>query len=106
MLYSGSRKPPICRYPAVRVAARHGRMPISMEQKRLIPLTYPALDSREELAVLETLRAGALAGDGRFCRLVEAQLRELCGVPHALLTTSCTHALEMAMLTLDLAPGD
>src|SRR6266496_4306861 len=77
-----------------------------MEQKRLIPLTYPALDSSEELAVLDTIRAGMLAGDGRYCRLVEAQLRELCGVPYALLTTSCTHALEMAMLTLDLAPGD
>jgi dTDP-4-amino-4,6-dideoxygalactose transaminase len=77
-----------------------------MEAKRLIPLTYPALDSTEELAVLETIRTGVLAGDGHYCRMVEAQLRKLCDVPYALLTTSCTHALEMAMLTLDLAPGD
>jgi dTDP-4-amino-4,6-dideoxygalactose transaminase len=77
-----------------------------MEHQPYIPLNHPALDVAEELAVLETIRAGALAGDGRYCRLIEARLREMCDVPHALLTTSCTHALEMAMLALDLRPGD
>lgn len=71
-----------------------------------IPLTSPAIGPEEEEALLSVLRSGALAGDGHFCRAVEAQLREICDVPHALLTTSCTHALELALLTLDVQPGD
>lgn len=72
----------------------------------IIPLTRPAFDTMEEAAILQVLRSSALAGDGTYCRRVEAVLREMCGVEHALLTTSCSHALELAMLTLDLQPGD
>jgi dTDP-4-amino-4,6-dideoxygalactose transaminase len=41
-----------------------------------------------------------------MCKRVEEQLRETFGVRHALLTTSCTHALELSVLLLDLKPGD
>ncbi len=47
-----------------------------------------------------------VAGDGPFGRRVERRLEELLGVPRVLLTTSCTHALELALLALGVGPGD
>lgn len=45
-------------------------------------------------------------GDGPFTAAATAKLRAITGAPHALLTTSCTHALEMAGLLLELGPDD
>ncbi|HAA27718.1 MAG TPA: dTDP-4-amino-4,6-dideoxygalactose transaminase, partial [Cyanobacteria bacterium UBA8553] len=45
-------------------------------------------------------------GDGPFTKKCHALLEEILGVNKALLTTSCTHALEMAALLLDIHPGD
>jgi dTDP-4-amino-4,6-dideoxygalactose transaminase len=56
--------------------------------------------------VQEALLSGRLAGDGPFCRRAEKLLEEILGARRALLTTSCTHALEMSALLLDLQPGD
>ncbi len=47
-----------------------------------------------------------LSGDGPFTKKCHAWLESTFGVPKALLTTSCTHALEMAALLLDIQPGD
>ena len=47
-----------------------------------------------------------LAGDGLFTRRCNQFLEGALGIPKALLTTSCTHALEMAALLLDIGPGD
>src|SRR5215831_4873980 len=47
-----------------------------------------------------------ISGDGKFTRRCHQFLEETVGVPKALLTTSCTHALEMAALLLNLVPGD
>jgi len=47
-----------------------------------------------------------ISGDGPFTRKVHTLLERLIGAPKALLTTSCTHALEMTALLLDVAPGD
>lgn len=46
------------------------------------------------------------AGDGTFTKQCQALLEQELGVGKALLTTSCTHALELAALLLDLKPGD
>lgn len=45
-------------------------------------------------------------GDGPFTKKCHVLLEESLGIPKALLTTSCTHALEMAALLLDIQPGD
>ncbi len=45
-------------------------------------------------------------GDGPFTAAATAKLREITAAPYALLTTSCTHALEMAGLLLELGPDD
>ncbi len=56
--------------------------------------------------VADVLQSGALAGDGRFGQACETALRHLFAVNHAVLTTSCTHALEMAAILLGCGPGD
>lgn len=70
-----------------------------------IPFTEPTLGPDEERALVDALRAGRLTGDGAACRSAEARLRVLTGARWALLTTSCTHALELALMALDLEPG-
>ena len=64
----------------------------------------PWLDHRESERVLQAL-AGRLAGDGPFCRRVEERLTRELGCGRALLTTSCTHALELALLALGVGAG-
>ncbi|MEU7633654.1 dTDP-4-amino-4,6-dideoxygalactose transaminase [Nocardia sp. NPDC049220] len=60
-----------------------------------------------ELANLEVvLSSDHSHGDGQFTRSVTARLKEITGAPHALLTTSCTHALELGGLLLELGPAD
>jgi dTDP-4-amino-4,6-dideoxygalactose transaminase len=49
---------------------------------------------------------GKVAGDGSFTKQCHAWLENVFGVHKALLTTSCTHALEMAALLLDIKKGD
>ena len=52
------------------------------------------------------MSVGQIAGDQIFSRKCHALLEQLLGVPRALLTTSCTHALEMSAMLLDFQPGD
>lgn len=54
----------------------------------------------------EVARGGEIAGDHRFTGRCHELLERELGVPRVLLTTSCTHALEMSALLLDIAPGD
>jgi len=61
----------------------------------------------DELKNIETaLREGQLAGDGRFTRQCHQWLERNLGAGRALLTHSCTAALEVAAILCDLAPGD
>ena len=69
-----------------------------------IPLTAPWFDERERERVAQAL-TGRVAGDGPFCRRVEGRVELLLGARHVLLTTSCTHALELALLALGIGPG-
>ena len=71
-----------------------------------IPFNRPTLSGPEPEYMLQAVAAGHLAGDGPFTLRCHAMLQELLGVPRVLLTTSCTHALEMAALLLDVGPGD
>src|SRR5262245_39136242 len=68
-----------------------------------IPLSAPWIGDAERERVAQAL-TGALQGNGPFCRRVEARLEELLG-RRVLLTTSCTHALELALLALGVGPG-
>ncbi len=69
-----------------------------------IALSKPWFTEAEGRLVAEAL-AGRVAGDGPFCRKVEARLSGRLGGARVLLTTSCTHALELALLALGIGPG-
>jgi dTDP-4-amino-4,6-dideoxygalactose transaminase len=76
-----------------------------MEQ-RSIDFNHPVLVGRELEYVSEAFRNGHISGDGAFTRKCHAYLEQALGAPKALLTTNCTHALEMMALLLDIQPGD
>jgi dTDP-4-amino-4,6-dideoxygalactose transaminase len=70
-----------------------------------VPLSRPTLAGNEAELVAEVLASGRLGAGGPMTDACEELLGAELGVP-ARLTTSCTHALELAALTLDLRPGD
>jgi len=71
-----------------------------------IPFNRPSLTGREFGYIREAVAAGQLAGNGQFTRRCQAWLQDRLGAPKALLTHSCTAALEMCALLLDIRPGD
>lgn len=71
-----------------------------------IPFNRPFDTGREAEYLQSALDMGAIGGDGAYGRRCEAALSTLLGGPRVLLTTSCTHALEMAALLLRLGAGD
>lgn len=71
-----------------------------------IPFNQPAVTGREQEYMQQAIAAGHLSGDGAFSARCHAALEAMTGASRVLLTTSCTHALEMAMLLADLGPGD
>ncbi len=71
-----------------------------------IPFNKASLAGNEIRYMLQALDQGHISGDGSFTKRCEALLEGLLGVDRALLTTSCTDALEMAALLLGLHPGD
>jgi dTDP-4-amino-4,6-dideoxygalactose transaminase len=71
-----------------------------------IPFNRAYLTGDEGRYAQESMASGLLSGDGPFTRRASTLVSELTGGLGSLLTTSCTHALEMTALLLDLAPGD
>jgi dTDP-4-amino-4,6-dideoxygalactose transaminase len=71
-----------------------------------IPFNRPTRATADLSYIREALGSGHLSGDGPFARRCQGLLEGALGVPRVLLTTSCTHALEMAALLLDIKPGD
>jgi dTDP-4-amino-4,6-dideoxygalactose transaminase len=72
----------------------------------LIPFNRPFFSGSEFEFIQQAIADWHLSGDGAFTRKCHALLEDTLGVPKALLTTSCTHALEMAGLLLDIKPDD
>lgn len=71
-----------------------------------IPYHRPHLTQRELTYMREAVEAGHFSGDGAFTRRCHAWLEQQSGSRKALLTHSCTAALEMSALLLDIQPGD
>ncbi|HEX3049724.1 MAG TPA: dTDP-4-amino-4,6-dideoxygalactose transaminase [Aggregatilineaceae bacterium] len=71
-----------------------------------IPFNRPSFAGDEQTYIAQAIANGHISGDGPFTKQCHRFLEEALGVPKALLTTSCTHALEMAALLLDIQPGD
>ena len=71
-----------------------------------IPFNKPGLTGNEFRYISEALAGGHISGGGPFAERCQALLERQLGAPKVLLTTSCTHALEMAALLLDIRDGD
>ena len=72
----------------------------------VIPFNRPFLAPHQKDYVLQALDAGQLSGDYRFTKDCHGLLENIVGGTKAFLTTSCTHALEMSALLLDIKEGD
>ncbi len=71
-----------------------------------IPFNKPSIVGNELEYIARAIENSHISGDGAFTRQCHAWLEQRLGVAKALLTTSCTHALEMAAFLLDIRPGD
>ena len=71
-----------------------------------VPFNRPTVVGDERRHLEAALTGGHWSGDGRFTKACQDLLESSLGVAKALLTTSCTHALEMAALLLDIEAGD
>lgn len=71
-----------------------------------IPFNKPYMTGKELWYIAQAHANGHLAGDGQFSKLCAGWLETRTGAHKALLTHSCTAALEMAAILADLKPGD
>jgi dTDP-4-amino-4,6-dideoxygalactose transaminase len=71
-----------------------------------VDFNRPVAVGRELEYMRQAIENGHISGDGPFTKKCHAFLEEELGVQKALLTTSCTHALEMSAILLDIQPGD
>jgi dTDP-4-amino-4,6-dideoxygalactose transaminase len=71
-----------------------------------IPFNRPYEVGTELDNIKQILEEGHISGDGMFTQRCHSLLEKVLGVPKVLLTTSCTHALEMSAILLDIQPGD
>ena len=72
----------------------------------MIPFNVPPFLGTETKYIEEAIRNQKICGDGQFTKNCNKWIEDKTGTAKALLTTSCTHALEMAALLLDIQPGD
>jgi len=77
-----------------------------MTEPIVVDFNKPIVVGRELEYMAEAIGFGKISGDGPFTKKAAGLLEEQLGVPRVLLTTSCTHALEMFALLLDIQPGD
>ncbi|MCK4829508.1 aminotransferase class I/II-fold pyridoxal phosphate-dependent enzyme, partial [bacterium] len=77
-----------------------------MKNAYRIPFNKASLAGQETQYIQQAIKNGHISGDGPFSRSCQLLLQEEIGVEKVLMTTSCTHALEIAALLLDLKPGD
>lgn len=71
-----------------------------------IPFNKPSFTGNEVEYMAAAISNSHISGDGAYTHKCQQFLEELLSVPKVLLTTSCTHALEMAALLLEIQPGD
>lgn len=77
-----------------------------MSSKSNIPFNQPCLTGKELVYIADAIKRQHASGDGHYSKLVHSYFEKQFSIPRALLTTSCTHALEMAAILCDIKPGD
>lgn len=71
-----------------------------------IPFNKPCFEGKELVYIAEAISNGLISGDGQFTKHCHAFFEDRLGVAKAFLTTSCTDALEMAAILLNIKEGD
>ena len=82
------------------------RLLMNKEDCIMIPFNVPPCVGTEINYVKDAIDRHKICGDGEYTRKCSQWLEEKTGVAKVLLTTSCTHATEMAALLCDIKPGD
>jgi dTDP-4-amino-4,6-dideoxygalactose transaminase len=72
----------------------------------MIDFNKPYLTGKEPQYIQESVSSGKISGDGMFTKKCHAFFEQRYGFKKCLLTTSCTDALEMAAILLDIKEGD
>ena len=72
----------------------------------MIPFNKPPFTGNEEKYVIEAMHSSAISGDGNFSKKCQSWFEARLDCKKALLTPSCTHALEMSAILIDIQPGD
>ena len=72
----------------------------------MIPFNKPYLHGRELVYIADSVASGKISGDGRYTKKCHEFFERKYGFQKVLLTTSCTDALEMAAILLDIKEGD
>ena len=74
--------------------------------QHIIPFNKPCFEGKELVYIAEAINRGHISGDGHFTQKCSEFFETEFECKRALLTTSCTHALEISALLLQLKPGD
>lgn len=72
----------------------------------MIPFNKPYITGKEVHYIYDAVATGKISGNGKYTRLCQELIEDTWGFNKVLLTTSCTDALEMAALLIDIKPGD
>ena len=72
----------------------------------MIPFNKPCFEGKELVYIAEAINNGIISGDGQFTKRCHSFLEAELGVKKAFLTTSCTHAIEMAAILTNIEAGD
>lgn len=72
----------------------------------MLPFNKPYLSGKENIYITDSVNSGQISGNGKYTKLCHQFFKNKFGFKHSLLTTSCTDALEMASILLNIQPGD
>ncbi len=72
----------------------------------MIPFNKPYITGKEVHYIYDAVASGHISGNGKYTKMCQNYFEERWGFKKALLTTSCTDALEMCAILLDIKPGD
>ena len=72
----------------------------------MIPFNKPYLTGKETDYIKDAVETGKISGNGKYTKLCQSFFENNFGFKKCLLTTSCTDALEMAAILIDIKPGD
>ena len=72
----------------------------------MIPFNKPYLTGKETLYIEDAVKSGKISGNGKYTQLCQKFFEERYKIKKCLLTTSCTDALEMAAILIDIKEGD